>query len=65
MVEIEARYVGREKVLETFQFLELLGYNGKFIHDSERHEITKFNFEKFQNRNEMNDYCNNFTFETD
>ena len=63
LVEIEARHVGIERVQETFQFLQALGYNGYFIHGSKYRKISKFSFEKFQNINDMKNYCNNFTFE--
>ncbi len=63
IVEIEARHVGQEKVFETFKFLEQLGYTGHFIHGLNRIPLGSFSFDKYQNRNDMTNYCNNFTFE--
>ena len=62
LVEIEARHVGKEKVLETKQFLQDLGYKGKFIMGLERIPVSEFSFEKHQNPG-VEPYCNNFTFE--
>lgn len=63
IVEIEARHVGHEKVLETFKFMESLGYNGHILHGLNRIPLTNFSFDKFQNENDMKNYCNNFIFE--
>jgi FkbM family methyltransferase len=63
IVEIEARHVGQEKVLETFRFMESLGYNGHILHGLERIRLTNFSFDKYQNTNDMKNYSNNFTFE--
>lgn len=63
IVEIEARHVGKEKVLETFQFMEMLGYKGHFINGLQRIPLADFSFEKYQNTEDMKNYCNNFTFE--
>ncbi len=63
IVEIEARHVGEEKALETFKFLEALGYKGYIIHGLNRIPLTSFSFDKYQNRNDMKNYCNNFIFE--
>ncbi len=63
IVEIEERHVGKEKVLETFNFLESLGYNGQMIHGLARIPLANFGFEKHQNRHDMKNYCNNFIFE--
>lgn len=63
LVEIEARHAGKEKVLETFKFLQSLGYSAHFILGSTRKELTDFSFEEYQNKDNMNLYCNNFTFE--
>jgi len=63
IVEIEARHVGQEKVLETFKFMESLGYNGHVVHGLDLIPLTNFNFEKYQNTNDMKNYCNNFVFE--
>lgn len=63
IVEIEARHVGKEMVLETFQFMESLGYTGHFIHGLIRLPLSEFTIEKYQNTEDMKNYCNNFTFE--
>ena len=63
LVEIEARHVGREKVIETLKFLEDLSYKGYFILGLKHIPISSFNFEKYQNTGDMKNYCNNFIFE--
>ena len=63
IVECDAGYVGREKVLETFEFLQSLGYTASFINGSEKLPIEKFSFEKYQTHGNGNFFCNNFTFE--
>lgn len=63
LVEIEARHVGQEKVLETFEFMESLGYRGYFIHGLDRKPLAAFSFDKYQDTVKMADYCNNFVFE--
>jgi FkbM family methyltransferase len=63
IVEIEARHVGENQVLETFSFLENLGYTGKFIHGINRIPLKEFSFARYQNRGDMKNYCNNFIFE--
>jgi FkbM family methyltransferase len=62
-VEIEARHAGEEKVTETIEFLETLGYTGHFIHGLKRIPVSQFSFDKYQNPNDPKNYCNNFTFE--
>lgn len=62
-VEIEARHTGAKMVLETIEYLELLGYAGHFIHGSKRIPVSQFNIEKYQNPSDRKNYCNNFTFE--
>ncbi len=63
MVEIEARHVGQEQVLETIVFLEQLGYTAKFIHGLQYKPIAEFNFNLHQNQADQINYCNNFIFE--
>ncbi len=63
LVEIEARHVGNEKVLETFSFMESLGYKGFILHNLDHVPISAFSFDKYQNTNDMSNYCNNFIFE--
>ncbi len=63
MVEIEARHVGKDQVTNTFKFMESLCYRGHFIHGLDRIPINLFDFDKYQNIDDMENYCNNFTFE--
>lgn len=63
LVEIEERHVGKEKVLETFEFMESIGYKGHILHGSQSIPLSDFNFDYYQNPNDMKNYCNNFIFE--
>jgi FkbM family methyltransferase len=63
LVEIEARHIGQEKVLETFKYLQSLGYNGFIVEGLQKVPIENFSFEKHQNLSSNNRYCNNFIFE--
>jgi len=63
LVEIEARHIGKEQVLETFRFMESLGYKGHFIHGLDFLPLSSFSFDKYQNTGDPANYCNNFTFE--
>ncbi len=63
MVEIEARHVGREQAMETFHFLQQLGYTAHFIAGTQRLPLKDFNFDTHQNMDDMKNYCNNFIFE--
>lgn len=63
LVEIEARHIGIEKLDTTFSFLTDLGYKGYFIHHKDFIELDLFSFHKYQNLNDMDNYCNNFIFE--
>lgn len=63
IVEIEARHVGQEKVLETFKFMESLDYSGYILHGLECIPLTNFSFDKYQNTIDKKHYCNNFVFE--
>jgi FkbM family methyltransferase len=60
--ECEARHVGREQVLETFNYLRLLGYEGYFIRGEQKVSLTHFNFDEHQVEGRK-PYCNNFIFE--
>lgn len=62
LFESEARFVGEQRVLETFLFLQSLGYQGYFIDGSIRKPIREFSFTQHQNSLSGN-YCNNFIFE--
>lgn len=63
LVEIEARHVGAGQVRETFGYLAQLGYKGFFIHGSSLRPIAEFDLDRYQNPQNMRDYCNNFVFE--
>ncbi len=63
LVEIEARHIGRDKVLETFAFLQALGYKGYVIQGLHRLPLSDFDFDKHQNVADKRGYCNNFVFE--
>jgi FkbM family methyltransferase len=63
LIEIEARHVGRECVLKTFELLYDLGYNGYVIHGIKHIPLSEFTFELHQNINDKKNYCNNFIFE--
>lgn len=63
LVEIEARHIGKEKVLETFKYMESLGYSGYLIYGIRRIPLSEFSFDKYQNSNDAKNYSNNFIFE--
>ncbi len=63
LVEIEARHAGKDKLLETFEFLKGMKYRGKFIYKNEFIQLDKFTFAQYQNLEKMDAYCNNFIFE--
>ncbi|HOY38945.1 MAG: FkbM family methyltransferase [Bacteroidales bacterium] len=62
LVEIEKRHVGKQKAKETLDFLCSLGYNGYFIHGAKNKPLEEFDFEKYQNPEDAENYCNNFIF---
>jgi hypothetical protein len=62
-VEIEARHVGKEKVMETFEFFKNLNYSGKFIRKKELIPLDRFSFDQHQNTGNGDIYSNNFIFE--
>ncbi len=62
LFESEVRFVGEQRVSETFAFLQNLGYNGYFIIDAVTRPIGEFSFAKHQNPS-SGTYCNNFIFE--
>lgn len=63
LVEIEARHIGADRVLETFEFMKTLGYKGQFIHGLNYLPLEEFSIETYQNVNDQKNYCNNFIFE--
>lgn len=63
IVEIDSRQVGKEKVFETFNFLQTLSYTGYFISGKERIPIAEFSVEKHQASADMKKFCYNFVFE--
>ncbi len=62
LFECEARFIGENKVIETFEFLQSLGYKGYFIRDREYKSINEFSFKQHQHLG-SGVYCNNFIFE--
>jgi FkbM family methyltransferase len=62
LFECEARFVGAEKVRETFGFLEQAGYRGYFIMGGEMLPIESFDLLQHQDT-DTGIYCNNFIFE--
>lgn len=63
LVEIEARHVGREQAISTFQLLMNLGYNGFFIFEEKLLPLSDFSFDKHQSVSKKKAYSNNFIFE--
>ncbi|MEO8173397.1 MAG: FkbM family methyltransferase [Sediminibacterium sp.] len=61
LFECETRFVGKETMLQTFQFLEDLGYQGYFLKGDETRPLSEFNCEKHQDPSGTI-YCNNFIF---
>lgn len=60
--ECEARFVGPERMQDTFDFLDQLGYMGYFIHDDTILPLQQFSAKEHQGDN-AKCYCNNFIFE--
>lgn len=63
IVEIEARHIGQQQVLETIEYLTALGYQGFFISGKKLIPVADFRFDIHQNTDNMKAYCNNFVFE--
>ncbi len=62
LFECESRFVGEAKVLETFAYLNGLGYTGYYIENEKRKPIDSFHF-GLQEIKSNKPYCNNFIFE--
>jgi FkbM family methyltransferase len=62
LFESEARFVGGENVLATFDFLKHIGYKGNFIMNDAIHPIADFDISYHQDLS-TGTYCNNFIFE--
>jgi FkbM family methyltransferase len=62
LFECETRFVGEERMLETFAFLKQTGYTGYFIEGMSIRPIEKFDPGKHQDLSGRS-YCNNFIFE--
>ena len=62
LVECEARHVGEDQVLATFDYLQQLGYKGRFIQDDKQLPLADFRFSEHQVPGRK-PYCNNFIFE--
>lgn len=65
LVEIEARHVGRDQVYQTIEVLQNMGYEGFFIHGTDKLPVDSFDIDLHQSPNEKGHYCNNFIFEQD
>ncbi|MBI2730281.1 MAG: FkbM family methyltransferase [Sphingobacteriales bacterium] len=68
LLECEARHIGKEKVIQCFNYLKSLGYNSSFVYKNSRRPLSEFDFNKHQNQTtdkfwRSPDYCNNFIFE--
>lgn len=63
LFECEAQHIGRDQVMETFNYLEQLGYKGQFIFGDKFLPLSDFSFDEYQNLNNKSKYCNNFIFE--
>lgn len=63
LVEIEARHIGKEQAIQTFRFLESIGYKGHFIRGVDLLPLSEFQFEVYQDTTNMKHYCNNFVFD--
>jgi FkbM family methyltransferase len=62
LLKCDERLAGAQNVLETFKYLQQLGYTGFFVLDIIRIPIVNFDFNLYQNACN-NFYCNNFMFE--
>ena len=62
LLKCEERLAGAQNVLETFKYLQQLGYTGFFVLDTIQIPIINFDFNLYQNTCN-NFYCNNFIFE--
>lgn len=62
LFECEARFVGEERLLETFRLLQSFGYRGHFISGNAVLPIEGFSVQRFQ-QSGAKPYCNNFIFE--
>lgn len=62
LMECEARHIGEEQAMGTFQFLEKLGYRAFFIEGSQFRPLADFDFSKHQTAGQI-PYCNNFIFQ--
>jgi hypothetical protein len=62
MLVCEDRCGGRERILNTFQYLVDLKYKGFFILDTIRVPLQNFDFDVYQNQ-KANFYCNRFIFQ--
>lgn len=62
LISCEERYAGRERILETFNMLSDLGYEGYFILGDARIPIANFDFNIYQNP-VYDFYCKEFVFE--
>lgn len=62
LFECETRFVGEERMQQTFSFLQQAGYSGYFIEGSSIRPIKEFDHDVHQDLSGKL-YCNNFIFE--
>lgn len=62
LIECAGRNIGRERLLQTFNFLTDLKYSGYFILDTLKIPLASFDFNIYQNEI-LGFYCTNFIFE--
>ncbi|MBL7777931.1 MAG: FkbM family methyltransferase [Chitinophagales bacterium] len=62
LIEIEARHVGEDVALNTFEWIEQHGYKGYFLAGKQMLPLSSFSFSKHQNLNNKKAYYNNFGF---
>lgn len=63
LVEIDTRYIGEAMVQETFRFMNWIRYKGYFLQGINKIPLHLFSFDKHQNPNNPENYCNQFVFE--
>lgn len=63
LVEIDTRYIGEAMVQETFRFMNWIRYKGYFLQGINKIPLHLFSFDKHQNTNNPENYCNQFVFE--
>lgn len=62
LFECEQRHHGARPVRDVFNYLENLGYMGRFFHRGQLLPLAQFRADQHQNASKPADYCNNFAF---